>query len=65
VVGLVVVIDGGRQLVHGQLEAFGQQLPREADSLVLEAVAEREVAERTVQPTMARPLWLPPARAHF
>ena len=53
-------------------ELLGDELPREANRVALEVVAEREVAEhleervcRAVWPTCSRSLCLPPARTHF
>ena len=53
--GLVVlVVDGRPQLVFRQLVDLGQQLPREADRIALEVVAEAEVAEHLEERVVAR-----------
>ena len=53
--GLIVVdIDGRRQLVLGQAEFLGDQVPGELDGAVLEIVAEREVAEHLEEGVVAR-----------
>ena len=55
VVGLVVLgIDRGPELVLGQLEVLGQQLPGKRDGVVLEVVAEREVAQHLEESVVAR-----------
>ena len=55
VVGLVVLgIHRGPELVLGQLEVLGQQLPRVDDRIVLEVVTEREVAEHLEERQVAR-----------
>ena len=51
---VVVDIDGRRQLVLGQAEFPGDQIPGELDGAVLEVVAEREVAEHLEKGVMAR-----------
>ena len=53
--GLVVVeVDRRRQLVLGQAEFLGDQVPGELDGAVLEVVAEREVAEHLEKGVMPR-----------
>ncbi len=55
VVGLVVLgIDGDPQLVGRQLEVDGQQFPRVADRVLLEVVAEAEVAQHLEERVVAR-----------
>ena len=53
--GVVVVdIDGDQQLVLGQAEVLGDQLPGELDRVLLEIVAEGEVAEHLEEGVVAR-----------
>ena len=53
--GVVIVdIDGDQQLVLGQREVFGDQLPGELDRALLEVIAEGEVAEHLEEGVMAR-----------
>jgi hypothetical protein len=55
VVGLVVLgVDGGPELVLGQLEVHGEQFPGELDRVVLEVVAEAEVAQHLEERVVAR-----------
>jgi hypothetical protein len=55
VVGLVVLgVDGGPQALGRQLEVDGQQLPRVLQRVVLEVVAEAEVAEHLEEGVVAR-----------
>ena len=55
VVGLVVVdVDRGPELVLRQLVDLGQQLPRIADRVALEIVAEAEVAQHLEERVMPR-----------
>ncbi len=55
VVGLVVVrVDRHPQLVRGQLEVHRQQLPGVADRVLLEVVAEREIAQHLEERVVAR-----------
>ena len=60
------------KLVGRQLVAFGEKLPGEADGVLLEVVAEAEVAQHLekgvmpgVRPTFSRSLCLPEARKLF
>ena len=54
VVGLVVrVIDRDPELVLGQLVDPGQEVPREGDRLLLEVVAEGEIAQHLEERVMA------------
>ena len=53
--GVVVVdIDGDQQLLLGQREILGDQLPGERDGALLEVVAEGEIAEHLEKRVMAR-----------
>jgi hypothetical protein len=55
VVGLVVLgVHGGPELVRGQLEVHGQQFPGVGDRLLLEVVAEAEVAQHLEEGVVAR-----------
>jgi hypothetical protein len=55
VVGLVVLgVDGGPELVGRQPEVPGQQLPGVADRILLEVVAEAEVAQHLEEGVVAR-----------
>ncbi len=51
---VVVVIDGHPQLVLGQAEFLGDQVPGEFDRQRLEIVAEREIAEHLEEGVVAR-----------
>jgi hypothetical protein len=51
---VVLGIHRGPQLVGRQLEAHGQQLPREGDRILFEVVAEAEVAEHLEERVVAR-----------
>ena len=54
VVGLVIVdVDSGPQLVGRQAVDLGQELPREADRVALEIVAEAEIAQHLEERVMA------------
>ena len=55
IVGLIVIdIDRRRQLVLGQAEFLGDEVPGKLDGAILEVVAEREVAEHLEEGVMAR-----------
>ena len=51
---VVVDVDGGGELVLGQAEFLGDQVPGQLDGAVLEVVAEREVAEHLEEGVMPR-----------
>jgi hypothetical protein len=51
---LVVGIDGDQQLVPGEAEFLGHQVPGELDGAVLEIIAEGEIAEHLEESVVAR-----------
>ena len=51
---VVVVIDGDGELLRGQAEVAGQQIPGIFDRVVLEIIAEREIAQHLEECVVAR-----------
>src|SRR5204863_7648307 len=51
---VIVLVDRAPEPLRRQLELLGQELPREADRVALEVIAEAEVAEHLEEREMAR-----------